>query len=646
MTNDEILAAVIRLIKAGKKDAALSILEPFLLKNPNHIQAWMWQAELFPRDNDKIRVLESCLQHNPGNPQVTQALNFLKNRSGQPLQQPAGKSAPSPFSSSPFAADAPKSSSAFTTSPAVSPFAEPPAKKTSPPPFADLPSAKPAPPPFSTSPFSESNTPPAVNQQAKPALPSLPPFETSKPEKSQTPEKKPKRKHSKTRDILIIVGACLAFALLVGAYIGGGFYFNGQINQAFAQQKCEAVVQYRYFVSLYPQGIFSSTFTGYDQYTECTFKVNVEQAVELENWETVVTLSQGYLAAYPNGVFAAGMNEQTVGALSTWAKELIAGQNYGSGIDKLQQLIEMYPADPTAESAREEILQTYLAWEKELAEAQNYAEAEQKLKSALAYFESDSARASKIKEELVNVYINWGDMQVEIGNIDNAIKNYQQAAEISQSGTDVNLLIAKAYLKQAIGIADKNDFNRALAKVQEVADTAQAENIKAEANATREKILAAYAASNSLEATEQITAAISMVCEGKRPELPIFGLDNKNIRFGLITLIPIQLPKDLAAETPGQLHYVACAVEKEKQIQSCPYDGGHTLYRLRYEWEITLYDVATGEVFTTQTIKGSNPPECKQTELFAVGMTYRKAYGSKPTLDQVAAWFKELNITK
>ncbi len=67
MTNDEILAAAIRLIKAGKKEAARSILEPFLLKNPNHIQVWMWEAEFFPNDHDKIKVLESCLKQNPGN---------------------------------------------------------------------------------------------------------------------------------------------------------------------------------------------------------------------------------------------------------------------------------------------------------------------------------------------------------------------------------------------------------------------------------------------------------------------------------------------------------------------------------------------------------------------------------------------------
>ncbi len=67
MTNDEILAAAIRLIKAGKKEAARSILEPFLLKNPNHIQVWMWEAEFFPHDHDKIKVLESCLKQNPGN---------------------------------------------------------------------------------------------------------------------------------------------------------------------------------------------------------------------------------------------------------------------------------------------------------------------------------------------------------------------------------------------------------------------------------------------------------------------------------------------------------------------------------------------------------------------------------------------------
>ncbi len=643
MTNDEILAAAIRLIKAGKKEAARSILEPFLAQNPNHVQAWMWLAELYPNDGDKIKVLESCLSKNRNNPQVTQALNFLKKRSGQP----SGISAATRVSTSPFTTAPPTSSSPFSDSPAASPFAEQPAKKPLPPIFTESPSAKPAPPSFSTSPFSsspfssEANQSSVASQQTKAPLPP-PPIETSEP--APVFDKKQKRKNSKTKDILIIAVALVVFALLAGGYISGGFYLNGQINKSFAAQKCESVAQYSYFASLYPQGLFASTFAGYDQYAECRLKLDIDQAVEAKDWETVIALAQEYLTAYPSGTFAADVNQKAASALTAWSKELIVHQDYANGIEKLKQLIETYPDAPESKSAQDDILQTYLAWTKELTDKQSYSEAEQNLKSALAYFEADAARGEKVKEELVNVYVSWGDMQIGIGNVDNAITYYQQAGETLPGKTDVDLLIAKAYLKQALDIANKDDFNRALSKVQELANTAQAENVKAEINAARETILKKYSDSASQQGVEQITNVMPLICRGESPELPIFGLDKKNVRFGLVTLIPMQLPKGLAAETPGQLHYVACAVETEKEIQTCPYKGGHALTRFRYEWTVTLYDILAKTEFNSNVFEGSDPAECKTNEPFPSGVMNRKSYGGKPTLDQISAWLKELNI--
>ncbi|MDD2921970.1 MAG: hypothetical protein PHQ36_06755 [Anaerolineales bacterium] len=634
MTNDEILAAAIRLIKAGKKEAARSVLEPFLLQNPNHIQAWMWEAELFPNDRDKIRVLESCLKQNPDNPQVTQALNFLKSRT----KQPAGKSAATPVPTSPFT----------TEKPAASPFADSPARKPAPPIFTESPFAKPAPPPFSASPFStspfSSEEPPAANQE-KAALQSLPPFGISEPD-LPPPDKKTKRKKSKTKDIFIIAGACLLFALLAGGYVGGGFYLDGQIKNSFSAQKCEAVAQYAYFNALYPQVLFASAFTGYDRYVECQFKLDVAQAVKAKNWETTIELAQGYLAVYPDGVFAADMNKQIIGALTVWSNELIANQNYANGIEKLKQLAAARPDAPETASVQDDILKTYLALAKSFSKQKNYPEAEQNLKNALAYFEADAARAGKIKTELASVYVGWGDAQIDIGNIDNAVKYYQMAGEISQGKIDANLLIAKAYLKQALEIADRGDFNRALSKAQGIADAAQAENIKAEVNAARAAILKNYSNSTAQQAIEQITNAAILTCRGERPELPIFGLDKKNIRFELVTLIPMQLPKELSAETPGQLHYVACALESEKEIQTCAYKGGHSLTRLRYEWKVALYDVLTGKQRASNTFKGADPADCKKTEPFPVGVKDRKSYGAKPTLEQISAWLRELNLTE
>lgn len=85
---DDALAEAIRLIRAGKRPEAQLILEPFLQANPQNIPAWMWEAEIFLDDRDKIKVLEICLEHNPDHPQVLKALEILRARTGQPVIPP------------------------------------------------------------------------------------------------------------------------------------------------------------------------------------------------------------------------------------------------------------------------------------------------------------------------------------------------------------------------------------------------------------------------------------------------------------------------------------------------------------------------------------------------------------------------------
>ncbi len=77
MANDTLTEAI-TLIKAGKKAEARKLLEPFIEANPHNIQAWIWEAETWPTAQGKIKVLELCLQHNPENGMIRQALATAK----------------------------------------------------------------------------------------------------------------------------------------------------------------------------------------------------------------------------------------------------------------------------------------------------------------------------------------------------------------------------------------------------------------------------------------------------------------------------------------------------------------------------------------------------------------------------------------
>ncbi|MGA7194970.1 MAG: hypothetical protein WBW94_15190 [Anaerolineales bacterium] len=76
---DETLLKAIELIRAGRKTEAQKILEPYLEANPHSIPAWLWEAETWPTTAQKIKILETCLQHNPDNQQVKQGLAALQS---------------------------------------------------------------------------------------------------------------------------------------------------------------------------------------------------------------------------------------------------------------------------------------------------------------------------------------------------------------------------------------------------------------------------------------------------------------------------------------------------------------------------------------------------------------------------------------
>ena len=71
------LRDAIELIKNGKKNEAREILEPYIIAHPHEIQAWMWELETRESKDEKIRIIEACLQHNPESTLAKKALKAL-----------------------------------------------------------------------------------------------------------------------------------------------------------------------------------------------------------------------------------------------------------------------------------------------------------------------------------------------------------------------------------------------------------------------------------------------------------------------------------------------------------------------------------------------------------------------------------------
>ena len=124
MADDKALTESIQMIKAGRKAEAQLVLEPYIQANPHNIQAWMWEAQIFPADADKIRVLEICLEHNPAHPQVQRGLKILRDRCGihTPLVEPL---APAPVETYGLPDPMPASIPLTTAEPSIAPVLAP-----------------------------------------------------------------------------------------------------------------------------------------------------------------------------------------------------------------------------------------------------------------------------------------------------------------------------------------------------------------------------------------------------------------------------------------------------------------------------------------------------------------------------------------
>lgn len=59
------LKEAINLIKTGQMVEARKIIEPIIIANPQNLQAWLWEIETWRSNEDKIKIMQSCLLHNP-----------------------------------------------------------------------------------------------------------------------------------------------------------------------------------------------------------------------------------------------------------------------------------------------------------------------------------------------------------------------------------------------------------------------------------------------------------------------------------------------------------------------------------------------------------------------------------------------------
>jgi tetratricopeptide (TPR) repeat protein len=596
---DQMTATALReafeLFRAGKQSEAQAIIVQLIKANPNLAEAWYLLGLTLADPQRKLSAFQQVLRIDPANQAAQKQIAQLQ----------AVQSAPQ-----------------GVKTPHIQPFTdeEEPVSEALPQPIPAIPPRL---------------IPDAAQKPAIVIPPKIAPAVASEPQVKKTKRAFP----VKLSIALFAVIGVLAF------YLGYGIKINQQVRVLFSAQKCTEVVQFESFKNLFPRVLFSSFFGLYTRLDECQADLSIEQAVSAQDWALAYTKIEAYLSQFPNGIFTSQINDLAGEVLYAWSKGLVVQNDYSAAIEKLKLVQDKYPTSKVARTALDAMFVDYILWAKALLAQKNYPNSEKYLILVSSHALASEGQVQQANQELGKLYLEWAKAQVESGDLDRGLKHLERARELDPGLADYDQLINHVTLLQALALAESADFDQALEKTRKASETTQAEEAKAEAVAVQAKILDGYAHSSADQARAQIAAAIGKTCSQQLPDLPIFGLDPENIRFGMSAPFGTQLPADWLASRPAELHFVLCASESEPIIQSCSYPGEYTLRRKRYVWTVNLYDLVTGQLYQTTELEGSVPRTCYQGDYFSAGLKTKDVYGDRPTVGQITDWLTGLKLT-
>jgi hypothetical protein len=206
--------------------------------------------------------------------------------------------------------------------------------------------------------------------------------------------------------------------------------------------------------------------------------------------------------------------------------------------------------------------------------------------------------------------------------------------------------LVNGYIQWASALSADEDFLGALEQLKLAQDLALTDSLKRSVDAAFETTYLAFSNSTGEQAQRAMKETLAVLCEKHdRPDLPIFGLNKDVIRFGIYGA-DAELSKDVAARTPGEMHYVAC-VEVQNQIVQTRTQREIVLYvsqgyyyrlveqmRAKLLWSIRLVDTHSGDKVAEGVLAGGTPPPFPASGVAGAGYFF----GPPPTPEEMAKW--------
>ena len=497
------------------------------------------------------------------------------------------------------------------------------------------------------------------------------------------------KKHTK-----LFIAALSAMALLL-VYGLGIIVLPMSILYGYQNKNCELAFSLNtVYTNLYPGFLQDATTNG--PVSECSAYTSATSHEAAGNWQDAYDSYQAYSSTYPNGLYANEAYEHSAVVLLSLTKNQIEQKTYPEALASLNLIVSdfsdagasaeawtLFPSTYTSwgtslreasdfqrseqvfnefktwsqnsqkadleANAQSELAQTYLSWGLALQSQKEFESALAKLELAASSSpQSDSDSLAQVKAGQSRVYIEWGNDLLDQGQYSAATERFNLAVS-NTDGSEAKDALSNGHIRWASSLSAEEDFLAALEHLDTAQKAAFTDAMKQSVETAFGETYLAFSNSTGTQARLAMKETFELVCNrNKKPALPIFGLNKDVVRVGIFGADDARLPENLAAKTPGEVHYIACIEEENRTVDSRSQrqivlrtSRGYYFtivdqFRAQIIWNIELLKADTVESIDEETFLGGTPPPFPDT---AEGTYF---YGPPPTIEELIAWLESV----
>jgi len=483
-------------------------------------------------------------------------------------------------------------------------------------------------------------------------------------------------------------------AVLFGLTAAGlaGYYQRGQKEfqqgqAAYQDADCTtAVTHFQRVTTLYELTFNPQISAGDDRLAECEILLSADLAFQQGNFEDAIESYQDYLKTDSEYLLTSYTEEALAASYFGLAGELMADKEYLESIDTYLLILADYPNTTTADevaplladaylkqstqlwesgkwqnaittaaipledypdtaagkAAAEQIAEIYYDWAFSLQKTNRFRESIMKFEIILKDYPSVYSPAD-IKGQLKSSYLAWGEHSRDDNLFDEALEIYQTFQEKypqESLAADIAQLVLETHLELGKSLIEDGQFTQSMNKYTEIQDLSGDEDILAAAEEGYQEALWGLSQDQGEQGQQVLRDTFQTACDSEPALSPAVGLAEDEPAKALSCTSDLDLDQDLAAEYPGHFQYVIFQKDGYETVQTCKYEGGHSLIRQRQYWLVTVRSTVTGNIYTSRKFYGSDPEKCQRSEWFSGTTKYK--YGSKPSESEVETWLAGL----